>query len=76
MVEIGEYIKRKREEKGLSLREVSRELGEYASMLSRLEQGQVQEPRFSLIVGLVDVVGLDIMELVKIVRKERGNRHV
>ncbi len=53
----GELIKTAREKQGLSHRELARRAG-IAPTLVYIENGQTQDPRLSLVVAIMDALGL------------------
>lgn len=61
--EFGLVLKRRREQKGLSLQELSRRVGISAPYLMRLENGTRTMPSFSIVYDLASFLGLSIEKL-------------
>lgn len=63
----GELVKKKREEKGLSIHQLSRDLdGEISvSYLSRIESGKKQNPTFVLTIKLVEELDIPLEDVLE-----------
>jgi transcriptional regulator with XRE-family HTH domain len=62
-VVLGAYLRAKREEAGLSIRELARLAGANYAYLSRLESGERSEPSAELLQRIADVLETDASEL-------------
>ncbi|PPA80757.1 transcriptional regulator [Brevibacillus laterosporus] len=62
---IGELIRHKRKEKGLKLSEVSRMAGVSKGIISRIETGEIKNPRMKSIKPIADVLGMPYEELIE-----------
>jgi transcriptional regulator with XRE-family HTH domain len=60
---LGQYLRTKREEAGLSIRELARLAGVDFAYLSRLESGERSEPSAELLQRIADVLEADASEL-------------
>jgi transcriptional regulator with XRE-family HTH domain len=60
---LGEYVRQKREEAGLSQRQLAQEAGVSFSNISRLESGFSTHPTPGLLKGIADVLDIDLAEL-------------
>ena len=64
IIEMGEYVKRKREEEKLSLRQVARKINVSASTLSRIENG-IGTPDSATLARLAAWLGIPLERLMK-----------
>jgi transcriptional regulator with XRE-family HTH domain len=60
---LGEYVRQKREEAGLSQRQLAQEAGVSFSNISRLESGFHTSPTPGLLKNIADVLDIDLAEL-------------
>jgi transcriptional regulator with XRE-family HTH domain len=60
---LGEYVRQKREEAGLSQRQLAHEAGVSFSNISRLESGFHTSPSPGLLKNIADVLDIDLAEL-------------
>jgi|SRR5579875_1690131 len=60
---LGEYVRQKREEAGLSQRQLAQEAGVSFSNISRLESGFHAAPSPGLLKNIADVLDIDLAEL-------------
>jgi len=60
---LGEYVRQKREEAGLSQRQLAQEAGVSFSNISRLESGFHTNPSPGLLKNIADVLDIDLAEL-------------
>lgn len=60
---LGEYVRQKREEAGLSQRQLAQEAGVSFSNISRLESGFHTSPTPGLLKNVADVLDVDLAEL-------------
>jgi transcriptional regulator with XRE-family HTH domain len=60
---LGEYVRQKREEAGLSQRQLAQEAGVSFSNISRLESGFHVSPSPGLLKNIADVLDIDLAEL-------------
>lgn len=60
---LGEYVRQKREEAGLSQRQLAQEAGVSFSNISRLESGFHTSPNPGLLKNIADVLDIDLAEL-------------
>lgn len=58
-------LKKLREQKGLSQGDIFRKTGIERSYLSRLESGQIDDPRLTTVVVLARALGLSVDDLVR-----------
>lgn len=70
MLSIGEYIKEKRNERGLSARELARRSGVSQPYLSQLETGKNNNPTADVLQKIATGLGVDFKEIWNILRKE------
>src|SRR5689334_21612397 len=64
IIEMGEYVKRKREEEKLSLRQVAKKINVSASTLSRIENG-IGTPDSATLARLAAWLGIPLERLLK-----------
>lgn len=69
---VGRVLRRAREHRGLSLREVERLTGRPNAYLSQVERGVIRRPDPLLLVTLAELYGLDFATLAKWVGLERS----
>jgi transcriptional regulator with XRE-family HTH domain len=62
----GALVKQAREKQGLSHREVARRAGVSATTLVYIEHGQTQDPRLSLVVAIMEALGLRWRDLTRV----------
>jgi transcriptional regulator with XRE-family HTH domain len=61
--DLGKYLRRQREAKGVSTRTLAAEVGIDSSRIVRLEQGQVASPRGDVLAGIADFLGLPLADV-------------
>jgi len=66
----GETLRRKREEKGLGLRELARRIGKSQGYLSDVEKDKVAPPSVEVILAIVAALQVDKWELLRAADKE------
>ncbi|WP_257349075.1 helix-turn-helix domain-containing protein [Pseudalkalibacillus decolorationis] len=62
----GDELKKMREQKGLSMRELSRRSGISSSFLSKLESGKRSTPKHETVLKLSDGLGISSVELLEV----------
>ncbi|ERM16737.1 helix-turn-helix domain-containing protein [Brevibacillus laterosporus] len=62
---IGELIRHKRKDKGLKLSEVARMTGVSKGIISRIETGEIKNPRMKSIKPIADVLGMPYEEFIE-----------
>ncbi|WPS85393.1 helix-turn-helix domain-containing protein (plasmid) [Brevibacillus halotolerans] len=65
-VTIGELIKQKREEKGLSLSEVSRITGISKGVISKIESGETKRPELRTLKPMADVLNIPYEQIIEL----------
>ena len=68
----GPLIKRLREEKGWSQRELGRRSGVHHSLISRLESGVQDDTHTQVVLRLAEALGVDVRELLTDIPEEDG----
>ena len=64
--ELGELIKRKREELGISQRTLAREVNMDCAEVSRIESGKRQKPNILYLKGISEILNISLVELMKL----------
>ena len=65
-IKVGEIIKAKREEKGLSLVEFAKRIGISSGYLSQIENGRKTNPRLDIVLRIIHELDIDIRMLLGI----------
>jgi transcriptional regulator with XRE-family HTH domain len=74
--EFGGYIKRLREDRGLTLRQVEKKVKISNAYLSQVERGMRAIPTFKILEKLADVYGVSISDLTKRAEQEISKKKV
>ena len=64
--ELGELIKNKREELGISQRALAREVNMDCAEVSRIEAGKRQKPNILYLKGISETLNISLVELMKL----------
>jgi ribosome-binding protein aMBF1 (putative translation factor) len=63
---LGKILRQKREERGLSLRDLEKITGVYHSTIGKIERGAVRAPAFEDVVRIAKALGLKLASLAKV----------
>jgi len=67
----GEYVMMERERRGVSLRQLAKQLGKHAATISRVEDGRIAVPTPDYFMDLAEALNLDIVTAVNLVKPYR-----
>lgn len=69
-IELGNYIKEAREEKGISQRELAKRINVDNALISKIEKGKVNKPNYLTLVKLCKELDLDLIDLLNLAKYE------